>query len=199
MDDEFAKGLGLESLDKLKEIVRGQIESQFGQATRQKVKRQLLDKLDERYDFALPEKLVENEFDNIWRQVENDMARSGKSFEDEETDEEAAKADYRKIAERRVRLGLVLSEIGEKNEIQVTDEELQRAMYEQVRQYPGQEQQVFDYFKKNPAALAGLRAPIYEDKVVDYLLELAKVTDKVVTKEDLMKADDEDEETAEKA
>ncbi|MEI2387993.1 trigger factor [Breoghania sp. JC706] len=199
VDDEFAKGLGLESLDKLKEIVRGQIESQFGQATRQKVKRQLLDKLDERYDFALPEKLVENEFDNIWRQVENDMARSGKTFADEDTDEEAAKADYRKIAERRVRLGLVLSEIGEKNEIQVTDEELQRAMFEQVRQYPGQEQQVFDYFKKNPAALAGLRAPIYEDKVVDYLLELAKVTDKVVTKEDLMKADDEDEETAEKA
>ncbi|MDJ0932338.1 trigger factor [Breoghania sp.] len=196
VDDEFAKGLGLESLDKLKEIVRGQIENQFGQATRQKVKRQLLDKLDERYDFTLPEKLVENEFDNIWRQVQSDMERSGKSFEDEDTDEEAAKADYRKIAERRVRLGLVLSEIGEKNEIQVTDDELHRAMYEQVRQYPGQEQEVFEYFKKNPAAFTGLRAPIYEDKVVDYLLELAKVTDKVVTKEDLLKADEEEDEAA---
>ena len=192
VDDEFAKGLGLESLDKLKEIVRGQIESQFGQATRQKVKRQLLDKLDERYDFELPEKLVENEFDNIWRQVQGDMERSGKSFEDEDTDEEAAKADYRKIAQRRVRLGLVLSEIGEANSIQVTDEELQRAMYEQVRQYPGQEKEVFEYFQKNPAAVAGLRAPIYEDKVVDYLLELAKVNDKVVTKEDLLKSDEEE-------
>ncbi|WP_319773362.1 trigger factor [Breoghania sp.] len=197
VDDEFAKGLGLESLDKLKEIVRGQIESQFGQATRTKVKRQLLDKLDERYDFPLPEKLVENEFDNIWRQVQADMERAGKSFEDEGADEEATRADYMKIAQRRVRLGLVLSEIGESNEIQVSDEELQRAMYEQVRQYPGQEQQVFEYFQKNPAALAGLRAPIYEDKVVDYLLELAKVTDKVVTKEDLLKSDEEEDEAAE--
>jgi len=196
IDDEFAKGLGLDSLDKLKEIVRGQIEGQFGQMTRQRVKRQLLDKLDEHYSFDLPEKLLESEFDVVWRQVEEDMKRNEKTFEDEDTTEEEAKAEYRKIAERRVRLGLVLSEIGEKNNIQVTDEELQRALYDRVRQFPGQEQQVFEFYKSNQQALASLRAPIYEEKVVDFMLELAKVTDKTVTKEELEKLVAEDEEDA---
>ena len=180
VDDEFAAGLGLENLDKLKELVRGQIESNFGAMTRQRVKRQLLDKLDEHYSFELPEKLLESEFDVVWRQVEEDMKRNEKTFEDEDTTEEEAKAEYRKIAERRVRLGLVLSEIGEKNDIQVTDEEMQRSLYDRVRQFPGQEQQVFDFYKNNQQALASLRAPIYEEKVVDYMLELAKVTDKTV-------------------
>lgn len=195
IDDEFAKGLGLESLDKLKEIVRSQIESQFGAMTRQRVKRQLLDKLDEHYSFDLPEALLNSEFDVVWNQVEEDMKRNGKTFEDEGTTEEAAKADYRKIAERRVRLGLVLSEVGEKNNIQVTDEEMQRALYDRVRQFPGQEQQVFEFYKNNQQALASLRAPIYEEKVVDFMLELAKVSDKKVTKEELEKlvAEDEDE------
>ncbi|MBN9670796.1 trigger factor [Roseibium aggregatum] len=196
IDDEFAKGLGLESLDKLKEIVRGQIEGQFGQMTRQRVKRQLLDKLDEHYSFDLPEKLLESEFKIVWQQVEEDMKRNEKTFEDEETTEEEAKADYRKIAERRVRLGLVLSEIGEKNDIQVTEEELQRALYDRVRQFPGQEQQVFEFYKSNQQALASLRAPIYEEKVVDFMLELAKVTDKTVTKEELEKLVEEDEDDA---
>ncbi len=196
VDDEFAKGLGLESLDKLKEIVRGQIESQFGAMTRQRVKRQLLDKLDEHYSFDLPEGLLNSEFDAVWRQVEEDMKRNEKTFEDEDTTEEEAKADYRKIAERRVRLGLVLSEIGEQNNIQVSDEELQRALYDRVRQFPGQEQQVFEFYKNNQQALASLRAPIYEEKVVDYMLELAKVTDKSVTKEELEKLVAEDEEDA---
>ncbi|MBG6178551.1 trigger factor [Labrenzia sp. EL_208] len=196
IDDKFAEGLGLESLDKLKEIVRGQIESQFGQMTRQRVKRQLLDKLDDHYSFELPEKLLESEFEIVWRQVEEDMKRNEKTFEDEDTTEDEAKAEYRKIAERRVRLGLVLSEIGEKNDIQVTDEELQRALYDRVRQFPGQEQQVFDYYKNNQQALASLRAPIYEEKVVDFMLELAKVTDKTVTKEELEKLVAEDEEDA---
>ncbi|WP_417668943.1 trigger factor [Roseibium sp.] len=196
VDDEFAKGLGLESLDKLKEIVRGQIESQFGAMTRQRVKRQLLDALDEHYSFDLPEGLLTSEFDAVWRQVEEDMKRNEKTFEDEGTTEEEAKADYRKIAERRVRLGLVLSEIGEKNEIQVSDEELQRALYDKVRQFPGQEQQVFEFYKNNQQALASLRAPIYEEKVVDYMLELAKVTDKTVTKEELEKLVAEDDDNA---
>ncbi|CAJ1369578.1 unnamed protein product [Effrenium voratum] len=196
IDDKFAEGLGLESLDKLKEIVRGQIESQFGQMTRQRVKRQLLDKLDDHYSFELPEKLLESEFEIVWRQVEEDMKRNEKTFEDEDTTEDEAKAEYRKIAERRVRLGLVLSEIGEKNDIQVTDEELQRALYDRVRQFPGQEQQVFDYYKNNQQALASLRAPIYEEKVVDFMLELANVTDKTVTKEELEKLVAEDEEDA---
>ncbi|MBS8259629.1 trigger factor [Roseibium polysiphoniae] len=196
IDDEFAKNLGLESLDKLKEIVRGQIEGQFGQMTRQRVKRQLLDALDEHYSFDLPEGLLNSEFDAVWNQVEEDMKRNEKTFEDEDTTEEEAKADYRKIAERRVRLGLVLSEIGEKNEIQVSDEEMQRALYDRVRQFPGQEQQVFEFYKNNQQALASLRAPIYEEKVVDYMLELANVTDKTVTKEELEKLVAEDEEDA---
>jgi trigger factor len=195
VDDDFAKGLGLEGLDKLKEIIRGQIESQFGAMTRQKVKRQLLDKLDEVYQFDLPERLVQSEFDGVWRQVEQDMERSGKSFEDEETTEDEARAEYRKIAERRVRLGLVLSEVGEKNEVKVTDEEVQRALYEKVRQFPDQEKEVFEFYRSNPTALASLQAPIYEEKVVDYILELAKVTDKTVTKDELM-AEDEGDETA---
>jgi len=196
IDDEFAKGLGLESLDKLKELVRGQIESQFGAMTRQRVKRQLLDKLDEHYSFDLPEALLNSEFDVVWNQVEEDMKRNDKTFEDEGTTEEEAKADYRKIAERRVRLGLVLSEVGEKNSIQVTDEEMQRALYDRVRQFPGQEQQVFEFYKNNQQALASLRAPIYEEKVVDFMLELAKVSDKTVTKEELEKLVAEDEDDA---
>ena len=194
IDDEFATGLGLESLEKLKELVRSQIESQHGAMTRQRVKRQLLDKLDEHYSFELPEALLDSEFDVIWRQVEEDMKRNEKTFEDEDTTEDEAKAEYRKIAERRVRLGLVLSDIGEKNEIQVSEEEMQRALYDRVRQFPGQEQQVFEYYKNNQAAIASLRAPIYEEKVVDFMLELAAVTDKTVTKEELeqMIAEDDD-------
>lgn len=191
LDDEFATRLGMESLEKLREAVQQQVESQYGAMTRQKVKRQLLDQLDEMHKFDLPPTLVEQEFENIWRQVTHDIENHGKSFEDEGTTEEEAKADYQKIAERRVRLGLVLAEIGDKNEVKITDEELQRALMDQIRQFPGQEQQAFDYYRNNPEAMASLRAPIFEEKVVDYLLELAKVTDKTVTKEELA-ADDED-------
>ncbi|MBB5751112.1 trigger factor [Prosthecomicrobium pneumaticum] len=195
IDEEFAKRFGIESLDKLKEALRDQLVSQFGAATRQKVKRQLLDALDEKHQFELPPTMVEQEFNNIWGQVEQDMQRSGRSFEDENTTEETAKADYRKIAERRVRLGLVLSEIGEQAKVQVTDEEVQRALVDRIRQFPGQEQQVYEFYKNNPDALASLRAPIFEEKVVDYLLELADVTDKTVSKDELL-AEDEDEKAA---
>jgi trigger factor len=191
VDDEFAKKLGLESLEKLRDVVAGQINAQFTAAARQKVKRQLLDKLDEVYKLDVPEKLVQGEFDQIWRQVTTELAQNNKSFADENTTEDAARADYLKIAERRVRLGLVLSEIGDKNAIQVTDEEVQRALIERVRQFPGQERQVFDFYRNNQAALASLRAPIYEEKVVDYLLTQVTVTDKTVSREELMK-DDED-------
>ena len=190
IDDELTKKLGVESLDRLKEIVRDQIESQYTNQTRQKTKRQLLDALDEKHSFELPEKMVETEFNNIWAQIENDLKEAGKTFEDEDTTEDEARAEYRKLAERRVRLGLVLSEIGEKAEISVTEEELQRAVYDQVRQYPGQEQQLYEFFRNNPDAVGSLRAPIFEEKVVDHLLEQIDVTDKTVTKEELM-ADDE--------
>lgn len=193
LDDEFAKRLGIESFDKLRALIKAQIESEYGQATRQRIKRQMLDQLDEKHGFPLPENLVAQEFDNIWRQVMHDIEHHGRSFEQEGTTEDEARQEYSKIAERRVRLGLVLSRIGEQAEISVTDEELQRALYDQVRRYPGQEKQVFEHYRNNPAALQGLRAPIFEEKVVDYILELADVTDKTVSKEELL-ADDEDDE-----
>jgi trigger factor len=180
----------MDSLDALKGAVRSQIEQQYGAQTRQKVKRQLLDALDKQYAFDLPPTLVDQEFDIIWRQVAAEMERTGKTFADEETTEEAARADYRKIAERRVRLGLVLSKIGEENKIQVTEAELQRALIERARQFPGQERQVFDFYRKDPNALATLQAPVFEEKVVDYLLEKVAVADKTVTKDELFKEDD---------
>jgi trigger factor len=191
INDELATKLGLESADKLREIVRSQIESQYGSVTRQKLKRQILDQLDELYDFATPEKLVAAEFDNIWRQINTDLAQSGKTFADEDTTEDAAREEYTKLAQRRVRLGLVLSEIGEKAGIQVSDEEMQQSLFAQLRQFPGQEKEIIEYFQKTPGAAASLRAPIFEEKVIDHLLSEISVTDKSVSKEELM-ADDED-------
>lgn len=192
IDDEFAKSLGMESLDKVKEAVREQISKDFEAASRRKVKRQLLDALDEACKMELPEKLVDSEFEAIWQQVTQDLERSGRTFADEGTSEDEAKADYRKIAERRVRLGLLLADIGDKNEIKVTDEELNRALVDRVRQFPGQEQVVWEYYQKNPGALAELRAPIFEEKVVDFILELAKVTEKPVSREELFHDPDDD-------
>jgi trigger factor len=192
VDNQLAERLGLESLDALKDTVRQQVSQQYNQATRQKVKRQLLDQLDEKHSFELPPRMVEQEFDSIWRQISGELASTGKSFADEGTTEEAARADYRKIAERRVRLGLVMSEIGEQNSIQVTEEEVQRALSAQMRQFPGQEQALINYYRQNPDAIASLRAPIFEEKVVDHLLGLVNVTDKTVTREELFRDDEED-------
>ncbi len=192
VDDELAKRVGLESLDQLKDAIRQQIQTRYGMQTRQKVKRQLLDQLDSLHQFELPPKMVEQEFDNIWRQIVGEMGQQGRTFESEDTTEEAAREDYHKIAERRVRLGLVLSEIGEKSKIEVTEPEVQRALQAQLRQFPGREKQLIDYYRSNPDAIASLRAPIFEEKVVDYVLEQVKVADKTVTVEELMKDDEED-------
>ena len=195
IDDEFAKTLGLESLDKLKEAARERLTAEFAGATRQKVKRTLLDRLDEAHRFEAPPSLIEEEFNLMWNSIKAEMESSGKTFADEDTTEEAAREEYRTIADRRVRLGLVLSEIGEKNKITVSDDEVGRAVIERARQMPGREKEVWDYYRNNPNALAQLRAPIYEDKVVDFILELANVTEKKVSREDLYK-DDEEEKTA---
>ncbi len=144
-----------------------------------------------RHKFEPPPTLVEEEFNNVWQTIENDLKQQGRTFADEGTTEEKARADYRAIAERRVRLGLVLAEIGEKNNIKVTDEQLSQAVVAQARMVPGQEQRVWDYYRNNPGALAALRAPIFEDKVVDFLLELVEVTDKQVSREELFKEDEE--------
>jgi len=195
VDDAFAKSLGLESLDKLKAAVKARLQQEHAGLSRQRLKRQLLDKLDEMHKFALPPTLAEDEFKNVWAAVESDLKAQGRTFADEGTTEEKAQEEYRGIAERRVRLGLVLAEIGEKNKITVTEDELNRAIMERVRQVPGREQEVWEYYRKNPGAVAAVRAPIFEEKVVDFLVELATVTEKQVLREDLLK-DEEDEKSA---
>jgi len=192
INDDFAKQLGIESLGKLRDAVKERIAREHAGASRNRLKRQLLDALDERHKFELPPTLVTQEFDNVWQTVENDLKQQGRTFADEGTTEEEARGEYHKIAERRVRLGLVIAEIGDKNQIKVTDEEVQRAIVERARQFPGQEQQVWEFYRNNPQAVASLRAPIYEEKVVDFLTELANVTEKKVAREELYKDDEAD-------
>jgi trigger factor len=192
IDDEFAKSLNLESLDKLKEMIRANIAAEYAKASRDKLKRRLLDALDTRYSFELPEGLVNQEFDSIWRQVEAEQQASGRTFADENTTEEAARADYRRIAERRVRLGLLLAEVGAKADVKISDEEMTNALIARARSFPGQEKQVWEFYRKNPQAMAELRAPLYEEKVVDHIIMLAKVTDSPVAREELLRADEED-------
>src|SRR5471030_466936 len=189
LDDDFAKSLGLESLAKLREAVKDRIGREHVAMSRQKLKRALLDEMEDRHKFEPPPTLVEEEFDRVWKSVLGEMENEKKTFADENTTEEKAKAEYRAIAERRVRLGLVLAEIGEKNTITVTEDEMNRAVMERVRQFPGQEQKIYDYLRQNPQAIAGLRAPIFEEKVVDFLLELASVTENKVSREELFKED----------
>lgn len=187
LDDEFAKSLGLEDLDAFKKAIREQMEAQLASLSTQRMKRLVLDALDEGHKFDVPQKLVDAEFNAIWNRVKHEVEHHGKTFESEGTTEEKAREDYKKIAERRVRLGLVVAEIGNVNEITVSDEEHQQALISEVRRFQGQEQQVYDYYRKNPQALAALRAPIFENKVVDLVSELAKVIEKKVTRDELVK------------
>ncbi|ARW48562.1 MULTISPECIES: trigger factor [Acetobacter] len=185
IDDELAKKMGFESLDQLKDLIRKQIEGEYDQLSRLRIKRELLDELAKKTDFTAPEGMVDAEFNQIWARVEEDRKSGQLDDEDKNKDEETLRADYRKIAERRVKLGLLLAEIGRKNNITVTPDELGRAVRAEAMRYPGQEKQVFEFFQKNPQAAESLRGPIFENKVVDYLIELAKVTDKEVTPEEL--------------
>ena len=190
IDDAMAERLGIESLDKLKELLKTNLESQYAGASRFKLKRALLDVLDERHDFPLPPKMVEAEFAAIWQQVQQDKERGGLPPEDSEKSDDQLQTEYRKIAERRVRLGLVLAEIGRINNVQVTDQELLDAMRQEAMRYGQQAQQIFDMFRQNPNMQAQLRAPIFEDKVVDLIVDKATVTEEKVSKEDLLKEDD---------
>jgi trigger factor len=190
IDEDLAKAFGMESLDALKTAVKAQLQREMDAQSRRKLKKTLLDALDTRYTFDLPPTLVEQEFNNVWSQVENDMKEAKKTFADEDTTEEAARADYLKIAERRVRLGLVLAEIGDSAKIQISDDEVTQALIERARQYPGQEKQVWEFYRKNPQALAELRAPIFEEKVVDHLIAQMKVEESKVTRDDLFADDD---------
>ena len=187
VNDEFAKTLGAQSLDHLKELVRGKIAGEYASVARMKIKRQALDALDKAHDFALPETLVNGEFEGIWRQFSQSLQSEGKTIADAGKPEEELRTEYLRIAERRVRLGLVIGEIGDKQKLQVSQDELKRALIEQARRYPGQERMVYEYYEKNPAALVELRAPIFEDKVIDHILEVAKPAEKKVTPEELLK------------
>jgi trigger factor len=194
IDDELAKKLGLDDLATLKTRIREQLENDYKSASRLHLKRRVLDALDSAHSFPLPPAMVEHEFANIWAQVEEELKREGKTAADEGKTEDELKAEYHKIAERRVRLGLVLGKLGEQNGITVAGDEVQRAIMARARQFPGQEQQVFQFYAQNQQAQAEIRAPLFEDKVVDFIAELATVTDKKVDKETLF-ADPEDEPT----
>lgn len=188
INDDFARSLGAESVDKLRELVSAQLAQELANAARMKLKRELLDELEKVHSFELPPSLVDGEFESIWQQLNQGLAREGKTFADEGKTEDELRAEYRKLAERRVRLGLVIGEIGDKNKIQVSQDELRRALVNEARKYPGQEKFVYEYYEKTPGALAQLRAPIFEDKVVDYVIEQAKPEEKKVTKDELFKA-----------
>jgi trigger factor len=195
VNDEFAKQLGMETVARLRDAIKDRLQRDHAAASRRRVKRALLDALDESHKFDLPPSLIDEEFNNVWRTVTGDLKAQNRTFADEGSTEEEAQTEYRKLAERRVRLGLVLAEIGDKNQIKVTDDEVSRAVVERARQFPGQEQQVWDYYRKNPQAVDSLRAPLFEDKVVDYMLELASVTEKPVSRDDLFNENDSDEPT----
>lgn len=187
-EDDFAKRVGFDDAGALREMLRQQYRDQLAAMGRMKLKRDVLDQLDKTYSFDLPQKLVDAEFNQIWAQLQREMQRENQTFEQEGQTEEEAREEYRKIAERRVRLGLVLGTVGEQASISVSDEELERALVERARQFPGQEREVYQFYRRNPQATLELRGPIFEQKVVDHILANAKVTDKAVSREELEKA-----------
>ena len=191
IDDELAKKLGLESLDVLKDRVRDQLKADYGRTSRTHMKRRILDSLDESHSFDLPTGMVDAEFDNIWKQVEAELKREGTSPEDEGKTEDEMKAEYRGIAERRVRLGLVLAKIGEQNAITISQDEFNRALAARAQQFPGQEKQVIEFYTSNPQAMAEIRVPLFEDKVIDFLGELMEIKDKKVSRQILFLDPDE--------
>jgi trigger factor len=195
IDESLAGAVGMENLAVLRQAVRERIERDYQGIARQKLKRALLDRLAERHQFAVPAGMLDIELDTIWRQYQAQLERAkqaGNEPTEPPKDEAGVKAEYRDIAERRVRLGLVLAEIGTKNNITVTQDEVNRAIGEEARRFPGQERHVVEYYRNNPGAVDGLRAPIYEDKVVDFILELAQVTDKPVSLKELLAMDEDD-------
>jgi len=188
IDEDFAKGLGADDLKALRGFVSEQIKREYDQASRAKLKREILDALDNAHSFELPESLVDFEFNNIWTQFEDSLKAKNKTVADEDKSEDELRAEYRGIAERRVRLGLVIGEIGEKNKLQVSQEELRHSLIEQARRFPGREKEVFEFYEKTPGALTELRAPIFEDKVIDHVIAEAKPIEKKVSRDELLKA-----------
>lgn len=196
LDDEFAKKLGYDTLAGLRDAVEARVKEEYESVSKARLKRDLLDDLDKTHKFEVPATLVEREFESVWQQVNGELEKAGRTFEDEDTTEEKARKEYEELAERRVRLGLVLSDIGEKSEVKITDEEVNQALMERVQQFPGQEREVFEFYQKNPQAVAELRVPIFENKVIDHILDQASVKEKKVTVDELLKSgEDEDDES----
>lgn len=185
-DDELAKMVGMDDLDALKASIRDSIEQEYSTVTRARLKRRLLDTLSDGHDFEVPAGMVDLEFDTIWAQVEEQRKEGALDDADKDKSEDELKADFREIAERRVRLGLLLSEIGSRNNIEVAQEDVSRAIMAEAQRMPGYEQQVFEYYQKNDEALANLRAPLFEDKVIDFILGQANITEREVSVEDLL-------------
>ncbi|MGE0668907.1 MAG: trigger factor [Sphingomonadales bacterium] len=192
IDDELAKKVGLESLDELKERLKEQVAADYDRVSRMKLKRAMLDQLADMHDFPVPEGMVDMEFNQIWQDFENSLKADGKTLETADKPEDELRQEYRDIAVRRVRLGLLLSNIGDTNEITVTAEELNRAIMMEASRFPGQERRVFEFYQKNPEAMQQVRAPLFEDKVVDFILDKAEVTEKEVDREELLSDPDED-------
>ncbi|QNT78874.1 trigger factor [Entomobacter blattae] len=185
IDDAMAQKLGFPALEALKDMIRRQIDDEYNKISYMRIKREILDKLAEIVDFAVPETLVVNEFNQIWQQIEADKKADRLDEDDKNKNEETLKSDYRKIAERRVRLGILLAEIGRVNSITVTQDEFANAIRNEAMRYPGQEQQVFDFFRQNPQVAESLRGPLFEDKVIKYIIESADIKDEMVTAEQL--------------
>ncbi|HIP78577.1 MAG TPA: trigger factor [Kiloniellaceae bacterium] len=198
MNDELAKSMGAESVEDLRDKVKERLGADYEGLSRMRLKRQILDQLAAAHDFGVPESMVDLEFDAIWRQVEADREKGNVDPDDEGKDEDAIKGEYRTIAERRVRLGLLLSEVGRLNQIDVAQEEVNRALFQEAQRHPGQEQQVLEFYKANPEALAQLRAPLFEDKVIDFIIDLAKVSEREVSPEQLREEEEKDAAAAEK-
>ena len=195
LNDEIAKKMGLENLDELKKSIRDSHEQEMGVFTRMRTKRDLLDILDKEHQFELPEGMMDAEFDAIWEQFQKQKENNPDQIDEDDKNksEDELKVQYRGIAERRVRLGLLLAEIGRVNEITVTPDELNRALMQEAQRHQGQEKEVFEYYKNNPEAMQALQSPVLEDKVVDFIIELADVEEKEVTIEELMQKSDADE------
>lgn len=189
-DDAWAQGIGFDSLNAVKDALKQRIEADHSAQSRAKAKRQLFDKLDATHDFELPPRMVEAEFNQIWRQIEQDRAAGRADPSDEGKSDEELKKEYHDIAERRVRLGLLLAEIGRRHKVEVSDQEVGQAIAAQARNFPGQEQQVFEAYRRNPQLVAQIRAPIYEEKVVDYMMELINVAKQTVSRDELFAEDE---------
>jgi trigger factor len=202
IDDKLAEEVGLENLSELKQEVRDRIARDYSVVTRQRLKRLLLDKLAAQYDFPVPPGMVELEFNNIWQQHEAEKAYAAENAAAEPApppeDEEKVKAEYQNLAERRVRLGLLLAEVGRSANITVTQDELNQALIREAQRFPGSERRVLDYYRQNPEAAGNLRAPIFEEKVVDYIVELAKPEERKINPQQLLALSEADEAPEEK-